>query len=137
MTPVRHAMLSFLAMKHTPVTLQTIVETEGVRGQCNATTVYRTLMLFKAADIVRLVATPHKTSYFMLDVPDESSHFLICRRCGTITEFPLPNAIVETIRHAAAAQGFTSARQDYEIHGVCAACQIKHRTQILPSKLIL
>lgn len=135
MTPVRHAMLSFLASNHTPATLQTIIRADGIRGVCNTTTVYRTLMLFKEADIVRPVGTPHKTSYFMLNVPDDAGHFLICRRCGSIVELPLPEAMVKQIHHIAASRGFVSTRRDFEIHGLCDSCQSARERAVVPSKL--
>ena len=67
LTPAREAILSFLAQRRTPASLEMISQAEGVRGQCDATTVYRTLMLFKDAELVRVVGTPRKTSYFVLE----------------------------------------------------------------------
>ena len=55
LTPLRHSMLAFLAAQRTPTSLEMIGQPEGVRGRCNATTVYRTQMLFDAADIVRQI----------------------------------------------------------------------------------
>jgi Fe2+ or Zn2+ uptake regulation protein len=47
MTPVRRAILSFVAVCRTPVNLDLLEQADGVRGQCDATTVYRTLILFR------------------------------------------------------------------------------------------
>jgi Fe2+ or Zn2+ uptake regulation protein len=135
MTPVRHAMLSFLAATHTPVTLQMIVQADGVRGVCNATTVYRTLMLFKAADIVRFVASSRKESYFCLNVPGENNHLLICRECGRTVVLNLTRNLEDRISEEVAARGFSASKQDCEIHAVCNDCHQARRLEPLPSKM--
>ena len=135
MTPVRHAILAFLARRRLPASLQMIAQAEGVCGQCAATTVYRTLMFFEAAEVVRLVGSPHKISYFVLNLPGESNHFLICRCCGCLTELPLPPAMDEAIRRIVIAQGFPALRHDFEVHGLCSQCQTVRQGRGLPSKL--
>jgi Fe2+ or Zn2+ uptake regulation protein len=136
LTPLRRAMLLFLASQRTPVSLEALAQADGVRGRCDATTVYRTQMLFKAADIVRQVGTPAKVSLFLLNVSDESSQFLICRRCGCIKELALPPGTIQSMREAAANHGFSSPAQDYEIFGLCSACAAATRGQIPASKLL-
>lgn len=137
MTPVRHAMLSFLATIHTPATLQTIARAEGVRGVCNATTVYRTLMLFKATDIVRQVASSQKESCFCLNVPGENNHLLICRECGRTVLLHLPRSLEDRISEEIAARGFSASKQDCEIHAVCNNCHNARRLEPLPSKMAI
>ncbi len=136
-TPVREAILAFLATRRIPASLDMVSQADGVHGHCNATTVYRTLMMFKEADLVRLVGTAHKASHFVLNVPGENNYFLICRRCGCISELPLPQPIALTIQEVAAAQGFTPTRQDCEVYGLCESCQTATYARILPSKLML
>jgi Fe2+ or Zn2+ uptake regulation protein len=137
LTPLRQAMLAFLATQRMPVSLEMIAQADGVRGQCDATTVYRTQALFKAADIVRQVGTPGKVSLFLLNVPEETRQFLICRRCGCIKEMALPDQVIESIREVATFHGFSSPWQDYEIYGLCPACAAATRDQIRASKLPL
>ena len=117
LTPLRQAMLAFLATQRMPVSLEMIAQADGVRGQCDATTVYRTQALFKAADIVRQVGTPAQISLFLLNVPDETRQFLICRRCGCIKEMAVPGQKVESLRRTVVAQGFSPSGQDcdYEL----------------------
>ncbi|MCC6822577.1 MAG: transcriptional repressor [Verrucomicrobiota bacterium] len=135
MTPVRRAILAFLAARRLPASLEMIGQADGVRGQCGATTVYRTLMLFEGAEVVRLVGSPHKISYFVLNVPGASNHFLICRRCGCLAELALPPVMEEAIHNIGAAQGFPSTHHDCEVHGFCSACQSVRVGQGMPSKL--
>ena len=85
LTPAREAILSFLAQQRTPASLEMVSQADGVRGRCDATTVYRTLMLFKEAELVRVVGTPRKASYFVLNAPGDSVHFLICHDCGCVS----------------------------------------------------
>jgi Fe2+ or Zn2+ uptake regulation protein len=110
---------------------------DGVHGHCDATTVYRTLMMFKEAELVRLVGTPHKVNHFVLNVPGENNYFLICRRCGCITELPLPQPMADAIGRVAAAQGFALTRQDCEVYGLCEPCQATTPMHVAPSNLML
>ncbi len=135
LTPVREAILSFLAQQRTPASLEMVSQAEGVRGQCDSTTVYRTLMLFKEADLVRVVGTPRKASYFVLNAPGDSAHFLICRRCGCVTELPLPDPVSAEIGRIASSRGFSPTPSDCEVHGLCENCQATLKMQVVPSKL--
>jgi Fur family transcriptional regulator, peroxide stress response regulator len=137
LTPAREAILSFLAQRRTPASLEMVSQAEGVRGQCDATTVYRTLMLFKEAELVRVVGTPRKTSFFVLNAPGDSAHFLICHDCGCVTELPLPDPLSAEIGRIASARGFSTTSADCEVQGLCANCQAAHKAQILPSKLMV
>jgi Fe2+ or Zn2+ uptake regulation protein len=137
LTPVREAILSFLARRQIPATLEMVSQADGVWERCDVTTVYRTLMMFKEADLVRLVGSPRKASYFVLNIPDESSHFLVCRRCGSITALPLPDTITAEIERIVSARGFSPTPQDCEVFGLCATCQDASKTQAIPSKLIV
>lgn len=137
LTPARTAILSFLAQRRAPASLEMISLADGVRGQCDATTVYRTLMLFKEAELVRLVCTPNKASYFVLNAPGDSAHFLICRGCGCVVELPLPGSLSVEIGRLALARGFLPMPADCEVHGLCENCQAARKAQITPSKLIV
>jgi len=134
-TPVRRAILEFLSSSRMPVTLETISAAPGVSGHCDSTTVYRTLILFKEADIVRLVGTSRRESFFCLNVPGRNNHFLICRECGQISVLRLPDRTAEEIEAASAASGFSPSKQDYEVHGVCNDCLHVRRSRSLPNKL--
>lgn len=137
LTPVRKAILFFLAQQRTPATLEMVSQAEGVRGRCDSTTVYRTLMMFKEADIIRLVGTLRKASYFLLNVPGDSAHFLICRRCGCVAELPLPGSLSAEIGRIASSRGFSPTPQDCEVYGLCETCQAARKTETMPSKLIV
>lgn len=51
-----------------------------------------------------------------------SGHYLVCRRCGQVTEFPCEGMeeIIETVRQRS---GFTVEEHLLELVGLCSACQ--------------
>jgi Fur family ferric uptake transcriptional regulator len=134
LTPMRQRMLEFLATNRSPVSLEAVTQTDGIRGCCNATTVYRTLMLFKELEVIRQVSLPNKISYFVLNIPNESSHFLICRRCGQILELPGAESISTLEREVAASRGYANLYHELEFFGVCPTCQ-KQPARVICAKL--
>jgi len=125
MKPIRRAILSFLASRRMPASLEMIEQAEGARGHCDATTIYRTLVMFKEAELVRLVGTPHKVSYFVLNVPGESNHFLICERCGQMAELPALEALTKLDRQVVDEKGYSAVYHELEVYGVCPSCRSK------------
>lgn len=134
LTPGRRMILAVLADHRVPVSLDTVMHAEGVRKICDSTTAYRTLMLFREVDLVRQVALPAKTRFFVLNVPGESIHFLICRLCGAMTELS-PGDHCEGMEGAVAAHhGYTQLYHELQFFGVCPDCQ-KRPPQVLSAKL--
>jgi Fur family ferric uptake transcriptional regulator len=123
LTPVRRRLLAALARRRTPMTLGMVAQVDGLRSRCAATTVYRTLMLFVRMELVRQIRLPTRFSYFVLNAPDGRLDYLICRRCGRLTELPPVAALLaleQEIRHA---RGYTGVYHELEVYGVCPACQ--------------
>lgn len=125
LTPVREAILSFLARQRLPVTLDMVLGAEGVRGQRDATTVYRTLMMLKEAGVVRLVGTPQKLSYFVLNSPGANHHFLVCLGCGRLADLPALETLNRLDQLIAQATGYAAVHHDLEVQGLCPACRTK------------
>ena len=123
MTTVRRAILEFLSEQRKPVNLDSISRIGGVRDQCDATTVYRTLMVFKDAGLVRCVGMLRRTNHFVLKVPDDVTHFLICERCGSVTEMKLTPDVLAAMERLAVEHGFAATGQCLDLHGVCRACE--------------
>jgi Fe2+ or Zn2+ uptake regulation protein len=114
-----------LATQRVPVSLNTVATAEAIRGRCNATTVYRTLMLFCEIEVLRQVGLPDKTSFFVLNVPGESHHFLICRMCGIITELPPGDHCASFAQDVTAAHGYVQLHHELQFFGICPVCQEK------------
>jgi len=123
MTPVRKAIVEFLSEQRNPVNLDAISEVPGVRDEYDGTTVYRTLMVFQDAGVVRCVGMLRKTSHFVLNVPDDGSHFLFCDRCGAVEELELAPGMQATIERLAVEHGFAASGQRMNLHGMCQACE--------------
>ena len=135
MTPVRSAILKFLAQERMPVGIGSISQVKGMEHRWDPTTVYRTLMMFKDVGLVRCVGASMKSSHFVLKVPNDANHFMICERCGAVSELELPPGALTTIQRVAVQHGFGAARQCLELQGLCRACEVAVRT-VQTSKLI-
>jgi Fe2+ or Zn2+ uptake regulation protein len=136
MTSVRIAILEFLSEQRKPVNLDAISRSVGVKGQYDATTVYRTLMVFKDAGLVRCVGMLRKTSHFVLSVPGDVSHFLVCERCGAVAELELSPAVLACLERLALEHGFGADGQCMDLHGVCRSCEESARRTIPASKVM-
>lgn len=134
LTPGRRIILSVLADHRVPVSLETVMHAGGVRQICDPTTAYRTLMLFREAELVRQVALPAKVRFFVLNVPGESIHFLICRLCGAMTELS-PGDHCEGMESTVAAHhGYAQLYHELQFFGICPSCQ-KQPPRMLSAKL--
>ncbi len=134
MTPVRSSVLGFLAEQRIPASLDRIYEDKAVANQYDTTTVYRTLMVFKDAGVVRCAGPLRKTSHFVLAMPDEGSQFLVCERCGTVIEIELPPNTKTAIQRVAVEHGFAASGQCMELLGLCRRCDEQARKGIGTSK---
>ena len=134
LTPVREKMLAVLAAHRVPVSLQTLMQTEALGGICNATTAYRTLMLLREVEVLRQVGLPDKVSFFVLNVPGENNHFLICRQCGAIRELPAESHCEHMEHGVAAAHGYAQLYHELQFFGICPACQ-KQPARVISAKL--
>lgn len=134
LTPIREKILAFLATQRVPVSLNALMQAEAMRGVCDATTAYRTLMLFCEVEVLRQVGLPDKVSFFVLNVPGENNHFLICRQCGAITELPAESHCEHMEHDVAAAHGYAQLYHELQFFGVCPACQ-KQPSRVISAKL--
>ena len=57
------------------------------------------------------------------DVRDDVSHFLICERCGSVTEMKLTPDVLAAMERLAVEHGFAATGQCLDLHGVCRACE--------------
>ena len=134
LTPVRENILSFLTTQRIPVSLETVTEAPAIRGSCNTATIYRTLMLFRELEVIRQVSLPNKISYFVLNVPGQSGHFLICRCCGQISQLPATEYLAKLEQEIAHHQGYARLYYELEFFRICPKCQ-KHPAGIICAKV--
>jgi Fe2+ or Zn2+ uptake regulation protein len=93
-------------------------------------------MVFKDAGLVRCVGIVGKTSHFVLNVPDDVSHFLICERCGGVVELDVSREMLKAMEYLAVAHGFSASGQCMDLHGVCRACEEAARRTIPAAKVM-
>lgn len=136
MTSVRAAILGFLSEQRKPVNLDAISQAAKVKGEYDATTVYRTLMVFKDAGLVRCVGMLRKTSHFVLSVSGDVSHFLVCERCGAVAELELSPTLLAGLERLALEHGFAAGGQCMDLHGVCRVCEEAARRTVPASKVM-
>lgn len=134
LTPIREKIITFLATQFLPVSLEALIQAEGIEGACDAATAYRTLMLLRELEVIRQVSLPNKISYFVLNIPGESSHFLVCRCCGAISELPPSESVSAVEREIAATQGYARLYHEAVFFGICPACQ-KHPPGVVCAKV--
>jgi Fe2+ or Zn2+ uptake regulation protein len=122
LTPVRERILDFLARQHLPVTLEAVAQASGLGGRWNPATVYRSLMLFVDAQVVRQFRLHSKFSYFVLNAPGEGFLYLVCTRCGSLAGRPLSANARSVVREVNTAYGFSATEQELALFGLCPAC---------------
>lgn len=132
-TDARAEILRCLAGVRIPMSLAMIEQ--ALAARFNAATIYRTMMLLKDLDVVRQITVDHKTRYFVLNSPDQSSAYLVCDCCGDVT--PLTTSHIDEQRALEVARlGYANVGQLLELRGLCPRCHAKpgatHRSAKLP-----
>ena len=134
LTPTREKILAFLAAQPVPVSLEAVIQAEGIRGSCSLPTAYRTLMLFRELEVIRQVSLPNKISYFILNFPAENTHFLVCRCCGMISELQTSKSITAMEQEIESLQRYARLYHELIFFGICPDCQ-KHPPGVVCAKL--
>ena len=135
LTPTRERILSCLARHRVPINLDTISQSDEINGCCDATTVYRTLILFKEIGVARQVNLHHKIRHFVLNVPSETCAYLICRCCGADSELPRLKPVQDLTRNVGTAKGYAAVGHELQVYGVCPACQKTRVNEVRATKL--
>jgi Fur family ferric uptake transcriptional regulator len=86
----------------------------------NLSTVYRTLELLVALELVTETKLGSSTSRFEVS-PDPQHHHLVCERCGSVGHFG-DDLLGPLYRRLAEGHGFTPARAHATVFGLCRAC---------------
>jgi Fur family peroxide stress response transcriptional regulator len=88
-------------------------------------TVYRNLRLFAETGIVDEVATG--SSFARFDGNTEPHHHLICKQCGSVSDY-YSKSLDEFSPSAAALDGFEVQSMKMNFFGICASCSDKRPT---------
>ena len=123
LTALRRHVLELVWASHAPIGAYALLEALNGEGHAAAPpTVYRALDFLMEQGLVHRVESLN--AYLGCAQPDEShtALLLLCSQCGRAAEFN-DRGVDERLRHAAAAHGFTVARQTIEVEGLCPDCQ--------------
>lgn len=120
-THSRHLILQVLANHKIPVSLDVLGE--ELRGTCDLTTIYRTMLSLRRIGIVRQVNLITRPTFFVLAAPGEHCEYLVCNHCGTIIELPHIKSIFDLQKRIADRSGFHKLRHEAVFYGICSDCQ--------------
>lgn len=132
-TTARRRLLEVLSREKLPVTLDTLAS--ALADCCDATTVYRTLMLFTSAGLVRQVNLRHRIRHFILNAPGLACDYLICQGCGAITQLPPMQSLAQLEQEVNLANGYSGLCHELEVYGICPACRRANAHTPPPTKL--
>jgi Fur family zinc uptake transcriptional regulator len=126
LTPLRRTVLGLVQQSPTPIGAYALLDQlKADRGGAAPPTVYRALDFLLAQ---RLVHRLEKLNAFIAchihDCGSDHDHpaqFLICGKCGTVTELE-EFSIIRAVEAAATRTGFQVARATVEVEGTCARC---------------
>ncbi|HET9127986.1 MAG TPA: transcriptional repressor [Propionibacteriaceae bacterium] len=85
-------------------------------------TVYRTLGMLAAEDVVDTLRTPDGETVYRRCGRSDHHHHLVCRACGRAVEIEGPG-VESWASRVAAQQGFSDVQHTLELTGVCADCR--------------
>jgi Fe2+ or Zn2+ uptake regulation protein len=109
-----------LLWNHEPQTIHDLAIRS--RDHIDRASLYRTLALFERLGLIQRVYIGWKYKVELSDVFTHHHHHISCNRCGKIVALKDEHEIEQLITILAANHGFTAAKHQLEIQGVCAAC---------------
>jgi Fur family ferric uptake transcriptional regulator len=92
------------------------------RDHIDRASLYRTLTLFERLGLIQRVYIGWKYKVELSDVFTHHHHHISCNRCGKVVALKNEHEIEQLITSLAASHGFTAAKHQLEIQGVCAVC---------------
>lgn len=112
-----------VAIRHTrPFTAEQLVaETSAINASIGRATVYRTLEILAAVDVLTRLIQPDGHPAYICDSIGHRHH-IVCSSCGTAVAFtacPLDDLVPALVRDTA----FTIHDHLLEVFGVCPSCQ--------------
>lgn len=118
LTAPRRAVLATLAAAAEPLTIEDVADQTPQVGRA---TVFRTVKLLQELDLVCRVPLEDGSARYLLS-QSPHHHHLICRECGSVTEFRSAE-LDDAIEREAGRARFRLDAHTVELYGLCASCQ--------------
>ena len=137
LTRERQILIEEVFAEHSHFDAEQLIDRLGCRDdgrRVSRATIYRTLALLEEAGLIRKVARQDERDVYEHRYGYPRHDHLICRQCGSLTEFAEPR-IGELLEEIAAARGFRMSGYRLEVDGLCDACAGPPKTR--PKKLNL
>ncbi|MFZ4516367.1 MAG: Fur family transcriptional regulator [Acidimicrobiia bacterium] len=104
----------------------TIVELRASDPSIPLSSAYRNLQVLEDAGLVHRVITDDAPRWELAEDFTGHHHHLICDRCGSVTDVPLPElerAVHDALTSARVEHGFVTHAHRVDLIGWCATCQ--------------
>ena len=106
---------------HDPATAAQIVA--DLAGQVDRATVFRSLQLFRALDIVREVGVGPRRKVELAGPYSKHHHHVHCTQCGATVTFTSAD-IEAKLQQIATQLGYQISTHEIELAGLCASCSL-------------
>lgn len=105
-----------------PMTLAELAGSERLADVCDQATVFRLLKRLADHGIVRRLGLHERAAYFTLLIPGKHCDYLICTKCGSISEVDAPCPVHQLEDEIREKTGFRDLYHELEFFGVCPDC---------------
>lgn len=128
-THQRRQLVEILARSTNPLAIPEIIRERSLAQS----SVYRNLNDLERAGVVRRLVTDEEYGRYELSEDlTEHHHHVICSRCGTVQDLPLPTdferRMEQTLGPLARSVGFAEVSHRLDLIGICASCaQVSQR----------
>ncbi len=123
LTPQRRAVVRALCLSNKHMTPAEVHEAAcKERADVGLVTVYRTIRMLAALDLVCEISVDGHQRTYLLRGPSEHHHHLVCSHCGRVVDFT-SNDVERLQARLALETGFSIEDHIVEFIGRCAPCQ--------------
>jgi Fe2+ or Zn2+ uptake regulation protein len=122
-TEALEELLFAMLASHKPFPLSELSEVPGLAGRDQAT-IYRLVMKLKDLGKVRQLNFGDKGNYFQLNLPNHHHDYLLCEKCGEISEVPFSCVLREVEQRLRDDFGWRNLSHSLAFHGLCPDCAV-------------
>ena len=120
-TEALEELLQVMMESHKPFLLSELSEVPGLAERDQAT-IYRLVTKLKELGFVRQLNFGEKGNYFQLNIAGHHHDYLLCQRCGEISEVPFSCVLSEVEHKLRTEHGWQDLSHSLAFHGVCPEC---------------